>query len=75
MMWLLAPAVVSKNNLQTSCLSMYVLTKNYNYAYFKGVTNLFFACNYITSQALHNRDTLIEQSFIHIYKQTNGSAI
>ena len=60
---LLAPAVVNKNKLQASCLS--IPKKTYNHAYFKDVTNSFLPtaallCKYRAKY----QDTLIEQSFI-----------
>ena len=74
---LLAPAVVNKDNLQASCLSIHVLTKKtYHYAYFKDVTNSFLsAVALLCKHRAKDRDTLIEQSFICVYQQINGSVI
>ena len=50
--------------------------KIYNYAYFKGVTNLLLQI--VALLLMHhakNQDTPIERSFIRIYQQINGLAM
>ena len=52
-----------------------LLLKAYNYAYFKDVANLFLhAAALLPKDCAKDQDTLIEQSFICIYQQINGSA-
>ena len=71
---LLAPAVMNKNNLQASCLSINILAKKtLQPAYFKDVTKP--AAVLFCKHRAKDRDTLIEQSFICVYQQINGSAI
>ena len=58
---LLALAIVNKNNLYTSCSTML--------NYFKDVTNLFLhAAAELPKHCAKDQDTLIKQSFIHIYQ-------
>ena len=72
----LVQAVVNKDNLHTSCLSMHVLTKNLHCAYFKDATSLFLHATVLLPKYLaKDRDTLIEQSFICIDQQFNCSVI
>ena len=75
---LLTPAVVNKNNLHASCLSiqyMFLLQKN-DHAYFKDVTNSFLpAAALLCKHCAKDPDTLIEQSFNCVYQEINGSAI
>ena len=70
MCYILAPAVVNKNNLHASCLSIHVLTKKaYNHAYFKNVTNSCLpAAALLCKHRTKDQDTLIEQSFICVYQ-------
>ena len=57
---LLLPAVVNKNNLHTSCLSMYVLTKNLQLSLFlKDFINLFLAL--LFRHHAKDQDTLVQE--------------
>ena len=55
---------------------MFLLIKTYDQAYFKDVTNSFLpAAALLCKHIAKDRNTLIEQSFICVYQQINGSAI